>query len=67
MIKQIVFLKKRPDMTMEEFMDYYENQRAQLSKRIGKPAMPNAQRYVRRYITPEKTPVTRAAKRSSPP
>ena len=26
MIKQVVFLKKRPDMTMEEFMDYYENQ-----------------------------------------
>ena len=58
MIKQIVFLKRRPDLTMEEFMDYYENQHSQLAKRIGKPALPNAQRYVRRYLTPERNPVT---------
>jgi len=59
MIKQVVFLKRRPDMTMQEFMDYYENQHSQLSKRIGaKPPLPNAQRYVRRYITPEKNPLT---------
>ena len=59
MIKQVVFLKKRPELTMEQFMDYYENQHSQLSKRLGtKPALPNAQRYVRRYITPEKNPLT---------
>lgn len=58
MIKQVVFLNRRADMTMEEFMDYYENHHAQLGKRIGKPALPNAQRYVRRYITPEQNPVT---------
>ncbi len=59
MIKQVVFLKRRQDMTMEQFMDYYENQHSQLSKRIGaKPPLPNAQRYVRRYITPEKNPLT---------
>ena len=59
MIKQVVFLKRRPDLTMQEFMDYYENQHSQLSKRMGaKPALPNAQRYVRRYITPEKNPLT---------
>lgn len=59
MIKQVVFLKRRPDMTMQEFMDYYENQHSQLSKRIGaKPPLPNAQRYVRRYLTPEKNPLT---------
>ena len=59
MIKQIVFLKRRADMTMQEFMDYYENQHSQLSKRIGaKPPLPNAQRYVRRYLTPEKNPLT---------
>jgi EthD domain-containing protein len=59
MIKQVVFLKKRPDLTMEEFMDYYENQHSQLSKRMGaKPPLPNAQRYVRRYVTPEKNPLT---------
>ena len=58
MFKQICFFKKRPDMTMEEFMDYYENQHSQLAKKIGKPAIPNALRYVRRYLKPERNPVT---------
>ncbi len=59
MIKQVVFLKKRADMSMEQFMDYYENQHSQLAKRMGaKPSLPNAQRYVRRYITPVKNPLT---------
>jgi EthD domain len=58
MFKQVVFFRKRPDMTMKQFMDYYENQHSQLGKRIGKSAIPNAQRYVRRYLTPEKNPVT---------
>jgi len=59
MIKQVVFLKRRPDLTMEEFMNYYENQHSQLAKKLGaKPSLPNAQRYVRRYITPEKNPLT---------
>ncbi len=57
MLKQIVFLRKRTDMTQEQFMDYYENQHSQLAKRIGKPAIPNALRYVRRYLKPEKNPV----------
>lgn len=59
MLKQICFFRKRPDMTMEEFMDYYENQHSQLSKRMGRaPSIPGAQRYVRRYLVPEKNPVT---------
>ena len=59
MFKQICFIRKRDDMTMEQFMDYYENQHSQLAKKAGlKPALPNAARYVRRYITPEKNPVT---------
>jgi len=59
MIKQVVFLKKRADLTMEQFMDYYENQHTQLAKRLGaKPSLPNAQRYVRRYLTPVKNPLT---------
>ena len=59
MFKQICFFRKRPDMTMEEFLDYYENQHSQLSKRMGRaPSLPNAQRYVRRYLKPEKNPVT---------
>jgi translation initiation factor 2B subunit (eIF-2B alpha/beta/delta family) len=59
MFKQICFFRKRPDMTMEQFLDYYENQHSQLSKRQGRaPSLPNAQRYVRRYLTPERNPVT---------
>lgn len=59
MFKQICFFRKRPDMTLEEFLDYYENQHSQLAKRMGmKPAIANATRYVRRYLKPEKNPVT---------
>src|SRR4029077_7832646 len=59
MFKQICFFRKRPDMTMEQFMDYYENQHSQLSKRMGRaPSIANAVRYVRRYLQPEKNPVT---------
>jgi uncharacterized protein (TIGR02118 family) len=59
MIKQVVFLKKRDDISMEEFIDYYENQHSQLAKKLGaKPSLPNAQRYVRRYITAEANPLT---------
>jgi len=59
MFKQICFFRKRPDMSMEQFMDYYEHQHSTMSKRMGlKPAIPNAVRYVRRYLTPEKNPIT---------
>ncbi|MFS0848502.1 EthD domain-containing protein [Novosphingobium panipatense] len=59
MFKQICFFRKRSDMTMEAFLDYYENQHSQLSKRQGRaPSIPGARRYVRRYLKPEKNPVT---------
>ena len=58
MFKQICFFRKRPDMTIEEFKEYYETQHSQLGKRIGKSAIPNAVRYVRRYLTPLMNPVT---------
>ncbi|UGQ12282.1 EthD domain-containing protein [Yinghuangia sp. ASG 101] len=45
-------------MTAEEFLDYYENQHTKLAEKIGKPAIPNAVRYVRRYLTPVRNPVT---------
>jgi hypothetical protein len=61
MFKQICFFKKHPDMSLDAFMDYYENQHSQLSKRMGRsPSIPNAKRYVRRYLKPEKNPVTGA-------
>jgi hypothetical protein len=59
MFKQVVFFKKRPDMTMEAFIDYYENMHSKLAQRLGlSPSLPNAQRYVRRYLTPEPNPLT---------
>lgn len=59
MLKQICFFRKNPNMTAEQFLDYYENQHSQLSKKMGRaPSIPNAVRYVRRYIVPEKNPVT---------
>ena len=58
MFKQICFFQKRPDMSMDQFMDYYENHHSKLGQRIGKSAIPNAVRYVRRYLTPAKNPVT---------
>lgn len=56
MIKQVVFLQKRADMSMEEFIDYYENEHTRLAQRVGN--MPSALRYVRRYVRPEKNAVT---------
>ena len=59
MFKQMCFFKKREDMSLQEMMDYYENQHAKLSEKLGRsPSLPNAKRYVRRYITPEKNPIT---------
>lgn len=59
MFKQICFFRKRADMSMDEFLDYYENQHSQLAKKTGlKPAIPGATRYVRRYLKPERNPVT---------
>ena len=59
MFKQICFFRKRADMTMAQFLDYYENQHSRLSKRMGRaPSLPGAARYVRRYIQPERNPVT---------
>jgi hypothetical protein len=38
MLKQIVFLKKRDDMTMKQFMEYYENQHS-ASQEDGRHAL----------------------------
>lgn len=59
MIKQMVFLRKRADLTIEQFMDYYETQHSKLAAKLGAPPpLPNAQRYVRRYVKPEANPLT---------
>jgi hypothetical protein len=33
-VKQVCFFRKRPDMSMEEFIDYYEKQHSRLSARL---------------------------------
>ena len=43
MFKQVCFFRKRPDMTMDDFIGYYENQHSRLSARMGRsPSIPNA-------------------------
>jgi len=54
MLKQVVLLKRRPGMSMEQFIDYYENHHSKLAER----AMPTARRYIRRYVTPATNPIT---------
>jgi hypothetical protein len=48
--KFLIFIKRRPDMSPDEFRDYYENVHA----KIGKTIVPDvgAFKYVRRYIQP---------------
>ena len=60
MFKQLCFFKKRPDRTMDQFINYYETMHSKLAQRLGLPSsLPNASRYVRRYIhTVEKNPIT---------
>jgi hypothetical protein len=58
LFKQVCFFKKRPDLSLEQFKEYYENDHSKLAKRIGAPFLPGAVRYVRRYITVQKNPIT---------
>ena len=48
--KFLLFLKRKPGMTPEEFEDYYEN----VHSKLGKQIVPDvgAFKYVRRYIKP---------------
>ena len=53
MFKQVCLLTRRPGMSMDEFKDYYENAHAPLLASM----MPQARRYVRRFVQPELNPV----------
>ncbi len=48
MIKLVYFLKRHPDLSREEFQALYESRHAKL----GEKHVPNAARYVRRYLKP---------------
>ena len=54
MLKQVALLKRRDGMSMDEFIHYYENHHAKMAAKY----MPLARRYLRRYVRPEKNPIT---------
>ncbi|HET8612246.1 MAG TPA: EthD domain-containing protein [Sphingomonas sp.] len=55
MFKTLTLLKRRPDLSMEEFVRRYETGHAKLGERLLKGS---AVRYVRRYLHPVPTPET---------
>lgn len=54
MFKQISMMKRRPGLTMEQFIEQYESGHA----KFGEKLFANARRYVRRYVQPQKNPLT---------
>jgi len=55
MVKMIVLLKRRPGMTMTEFIDYYETHHRLIGEKYLRG---HAIRYVRRYLAPLPDPVS---------
>lgn len=49
MLKCIALLKKRPDLSREQFIDYYENRHAVLIREL----LPQIVHYTRRYVEPD--------------
>ena len=52
--KILMFMKRRPGMTVEAFRDYYENHHAPLCEKYTR----NLKRYIRRFINPLPHPET---------
>ncbi len=52
--KILLFMKRRPGMSVEAFRDYYENNHAPLCA----PGMAGMSRYIRRYVDPCPHPET---------
>ncbi len=57
MFKTLTLLKRRPDLSMEEFVRRYETGHSRLGERLLKGS---ATRYVRRYLYPVPNPETGA-------
>jgi uncharacterized protein (TIGR02118 family) len=53
-LKLVFLLKRKPGMTIEGFKDYYETRHSKLAEN----ALPRVLRYTRRYVQPEKNPIT---------
>ncbi|MEE4453295.1 EthD domain-containing protein [Novosphingobium resinovorum] len=54
--KILLFMKRRPDLTVEAFREYYETRHAPLAQRYSR----GVRRYLRRYIDPQPHPETGA-------
>jgi len=52
--KILLFMKRRPGMSMEAFEDYYENHHAPLCAKYAS----GISRYIRRFLTPHPNPET---------
>lgn len=52
--KILLFMKRRPDLTVAAFRDYYENHHAPLAEKYST----GVSRYLRRYIDPQPHPET---------
>jgi hypothetical protein len=55
--KILMFMKRRPGMSLEAFQDYYENHHAPLCATYAS----GMKRYIRRFITPQPNPDTGAS------
>ncbi|WP_324698355.1 EthD domain-containing protein [Novosphingobium aerophilum] len=54
--KILLFMKRRPDLTVEQFRAYYETRHAPLAERYSR----GVSRYIRRYVDPQVHPETGA-------
>ena len=52
--KILLFMKRRPDISVEDFRDYYENHHAPLCQKYSSGMV----RYLRRYLDPQPHPET---------
>jgi hypothetical protein len=57
MVKMVFMLKRRPGMSRADFIQYYESHHA----RLGEKYVPNAARYVRRFLEPVPGPWSKPA------
>jgi hypothetical protein len=57
MVKMVFMLKRRPGMSRADFIQYYESHHA----RLGEKYVPNAVRYVRRFLDPVPGPWSKPA------
>lgn len=55
--KILLFMKRRPGMSLEAFQDYYENHHVPLCQKY---ASGSVTRYMRRFLTPHPNPETGA-------